>query len=371
MDLESLIEARERWNRRLLLGFWTFVTVSLLIELAYWAFTARFDILMPTALQLFIMLISHFSLKRMDKSLHDYVMIICSSLLASVYLFSYDTDYLCFLLLLPIVLTIYYLDTRKLFFGAITALLPLQLYYWAGTELFAFTAKPAHEQIGTTIIFAFVAFISWATIRRGQALIQYSTKIHLTNQDLLVKTVLMDKLIKTDALTELYNHITFHEYLEHLIVQHEANDLSLQLALIDIDNFKLVNDQYGHRAGDAILRRVSEIIRTVSGANDVAARYGGEEFAILLTDKMPEQSLALLEKLRVKIAAETHDLLDGKKVTISIGFSRYRPWEGKEVFFARTDEALYMAKKSGKNRIVLADDIDPQSGNAESASTSA
>ncbi|EFM10019.1 diguanylate cyclase [Paenibacillus curdlanolyticus YK9] len=354
-----------------MLGFWTFLALSVLVELAYWGVTARSDVLMPSVLQLVIMLITQYGLTRLNKTLHEYVMIMSSTLLASVYIFSYDTDYLCFLLLLPILLTIYYLDTRKLLLAAFIALLPLQFYYWAGSALFAHTSPPLHEQLGTTIIFAFVAFISWATIRRGQALIQYSTKIHYTNQDLLVKTVLMDKLIKTDALTELYNHITFHEYLEHLIIQHEANDLSLQLALIDIDNFKLVNDQYGHRAGDAILRRVSEIIRTESGANDVAARYGGEEFAILLTDKMPEQSLALLEKLRVKIAAETHDLLDGKKVTISIGFSRYRPWEGKEVFFARTDAALYMAKKSGKNQIVHADEIDPHSGNAEAASTSA
>ena len=115
----------------------------------------------------------------------------------------------------------------------------------------------------------------------------------------------MDKLTKTDALTDLYNHMTFHEYFEKLIEQHEQNGLPLQLAIFDIDNFKLVNDMFGHRAGDAVLQRVSELIRSKVSTNDFVARYGGEEFAILFTDKLKMEALKLSSRF-VRILRKHH-----------------------------------------------------------------
>ena len=191
-------------------------------------------------------------------------------------------------------------------------------------------------------------------MRRGRELMLYLQSSYESHQQLLVKTVWMDKLTKTDALTDLYNHMTFHEYFEKLIEQHEQNSLPLQLAILDIDHFKLVNDMFGHRAGDAVLQRVSEPIRTKVSANDFVARYGGEEFAILFTDKLKMEALKLVEQIRQDIAQAPHELQQGKSVTVSVGFAEYATGEGKEHFFNRADDALYKAKTTGKNKTVIA-----------------
>ena len=188
----------------------------------------------------------------------------------------------------------------------------------------------------------------------------YLQSSYESHQQLLVKTVWMDKLTKTDALTDLYNHMTFHEYFEKLIEQHEQNSLPLQLAIFDIDNFKQVNDMFGHRAGDAVLQRVSELIRSKASTNDFVARYGGEEFAILFTDKLKMEALKLVEQIRQEIAQAPHELQQGKPVTVSVGFAEYIAGEGKEHFFNRVDDALYKAKNPERIKpLLLPSPVEP------------
>ena len=103
--------------------------------------------------------------------------------------------------------------------------------------------------------------VAWGVIIRGKEIREYYINTYKSNQELMIKNIIMDKLAKTDALTELYNHITFHEYLDKLIEHHDTSGMPLQVALIDIDNFKSVNDQFGHRAGDLVLKQVAEIVR--------------------------------------------------------------------------------------------------------------
>jgi diguanylate cyclase len=191
----------------------------------------------------------------------------------------------------------------------------------------------------------------------SQLMSQLFTQLRKTTEDqqyLLAQHAFMEKLSKMDALTGLYNHKTFHQYLDNLIEQCDSYPLSLQLAIFDIDNFKRVNDTYGHWVGDQVLLRVARVIQENITANDFAARYGGEEFAVLFTEKRVEEAAALLERIREQISLLQHEEMDGKSVTISIGLKHYQQSEGKELLFRATDESLYEAKKSGKNRLIVA-----------------
>ena len=162
----------------------------------------------------------------------------------------------------------------------------------------------------------------------------------------------MEKMSKMDALTDMHNHRTFQEYFDTMIRQASRSDNSLQLAIFDIDDFKRINDTFGHSVGDIILQRISSKIKTMVTVDDITVRYGGEEFAVILTNKTMEQSLILLESIRKAIQDESHIELN-RNVTVSVGVHEYYKGEAKEEVFNKVDDALYEAKHSGKNKIVV------------------
>lgn len=176
-------------------------------------------------------------------------------------------------------------------------------------------------------------------------------KMTKDKQELLIRSVIMEKISKTDVLTDMYNHRTFQEYFDTIIRQASKDSTRIQLAIFDIDDFKKVNDTFGHSVGDIILKRIASKIKTMVTVDDIPARYGGEEFAVILTNKTMEQSLILLELIRTAIQDENHIELD-RNVTVSVGVHEYCKDESKEEVFNKSDQALYEAKHSGKNKIV-------------------
>ena len=177
-------------------------------------------------------------------------------------------------------------------------------------------------------------------------------KVTMDKQELLIRSAIMENMSKMDALTDMYNHRTFQEYFDTIIGQVSRADGTLQLAIFDIDDFKKVNDTFGHSVGDIILQRIASRIKTMVTAEDITTRYGGEEFAVILTNKTMKESLILLESIRKAIQDERHLELN-KDVTVSIGVHEYYRGEAKEEVFNKADQALYEAKYSGKNRLVV------------------
>ncbi|MEJ8306860.1 GGDEF domain-containing protein [Saccharibacillus sacchari] len=178
---------------------------------------------------------------------------------------------------------------------------------------------------------------------------------HLTQsqQDLIVDKAVSQRMLKTDALTQLYNHVTFYEYLEDLVDQSERNGLQIQVAVFDIDNFKKINDSYGHLIGDLVLKEVSIRIGMNISPNDFAARYGGEEFAVIFTEKSIEESAAFTERIRAAVESANYSYMGNHPVTVSVGLCTYEPEDTAEKMFSKADAALYRAKRSGKNRVEL------------------
>ena len=154
-----------------------------------------------------------------------------------------------------------------------------------------------------------------------------------------------------DSLTNLYNHGTFLEILEHDIEHQKSYSPGLALLIVDIDDFKKVNDTYGHLAGDSVLNQMGQLLSESLRKNDTPARFGGEEFTIIAGNTTLHQAHIIAEKLRQNV--EEHDFGIGKTISVSIGATIYQYHETAEELIGRADKALYDAKRAGKNCVKL------------------
>ena len=159
----------------------------------------------------------------------------------------------------------------------------------------------------------------------------------------------------TDELTSLPNRRAFMRRLEDEVARVQRYGFPLSFVLIDLDHFKAVNDEYGHAAGDEVLRVYSKNILSIFRHHDMVARYGGEEFAVLLPNTDSDGAVRALNKVRRR-ANETRWQSNGTMSnvpTFSAGVSLYKPGESASAFIERADKALYRAKRLGRNRIEL------------------
>jgi diguanylate cyclase (GGDEF)-like protein len=162
------------------------------------------------------------------------------------------------------------------------------------------------------------------------------------------------RLSTVDGLTQIYNKRYFLENLERELSRARRYDRPLALVMFDIDHFKQCNDTFGHRAGDFILRELSDLVRERARKVDVVARYGGEEFALILPEIELKGAQSFAEKLRILVEATPFNF-EGRKipVTISVGVADLTPDVATyDDLIKRADARLYKAKSSGRNRVV-------------------
>jgi diguanylate cyclase (GGDEF)-like protein len=159
----------------------------------------------------------------------------------------------------------------------------------------------------------------------------------------------------TDPLTGLYNHRAFHERLRGALASASRSHEGVSILMLDIDDFKRVNDVYGHGAGDEILRRLAETLKDAVRASDVVYRLGGEEFAIVLASRSPENAERLAHRLVERVESGEFD--PAGRITISVGLARgpEHAMNPRELV-ACAEAAMMTAKARGKNQIVLYDD---------------
>jgi diguanylate cyclase len=166
----------------------------------------------------------------------------------------------------------------------------------------------------------------------------------------------------TDELTGLPNRRAFMRRLEDEVARVQRYGFPLSFALIDLDHFKSINDEFGHAAGDEVLRVYSKNIMTVFRHHDMVARYGGEEFAVLLPNTDADGAVRALNKVRRR-AAETRWQSNGtvsQVPSFSAGVSLFKPGESSSAFIERADKALYRAKRLGRDRIELDITYEPE-----------
>jgi len=155
-----------------------------------------------------------------------------------------------------------------------------------------------------------------------------------------------------DTLTNLYNRQQIDEEIEKEITREDRYQHGLSLLMLDIDDFKLVNDTYGHDIGDIVLKDISKIMLHSIRVTDCAARWGGEEFMILLPETRGDESTIIAQTIRKNIENYRNTVVD-HPITVSIGAAEFRAnIDNKEIWIKEVDLAMYEAKKTGKNKVV-------------------
>jgi diguanylate cyclase (GGDEF)-like protein len=176
------------------------------------------------------------------------------------------------------------------------------------------------------------------------------------------------RLTFIDGLTSAYNHRFFQEALAKEVNRHARNGHEFALAMLDIDNFKRINDTFGHPVGDEILKGLVDEMMTNARDSDIVARYGGEEFAIIFSDTPAASAHDAANRMRELVAKREFAIASiGRtlRVTVSIGLAVY-PHDGATTtdLVARADAALYFAKKNGKNQVAMAGELPAESASA-------
>ncbi|HKO48652.1 MAG TPA: GGDEF domain-containing protein, partial [Polyangiaceae bacterium] len=186
------------------------------------------------------------------------------------------------------------------------------------------------------------------------SLIKFSLVDQLEEQAMLT----LFELTLRDPLTRAYNRRYFDRRLLEELSFARRQHSPLSLLIIDIDHFKLVNDNYGHPVGDLVLERVASSIQRVVRPEDVFARYGGEEFVVIARQTSQKNAQVLAERIRRHVAALSVALAhDAIQVTVSIGLaalSEESEYSSREELVAAVDAAMYAAKSAGRNRVCAA-----------------
>ena len=163
----------------------------------------------------------------------------------------------------------------------------------------------------------------------------------------------LKRLATTDGLTGAANRRTLNEQLALAIRDFKLANRSFGLMVLDLDHFKHINDNYGHKTGDRMLTELIPLLQSLLRSSDQVFRFGGEEFVVLLADIRQADLLKLADKIRHGVATRL-TLPDGKELTTSIGAAMLKPAEDWEDWLHRADMALYQAKNDGRNRVVAA-----------------
>jgi len=159
----------------------------------------------------------------------------------------------------------------------------------------------------------------------------------------------------TDALTGIPNRLAYEQRLEEEIARYRRFAIPLVLVVWDVDHFKNVNDSFGHRSGDKVLRTIAHVLADGIRKTDFVARYGGEEFVQLMMGSSLQQSLSVAQKLRSAIESTGFHFRDqAVTITASCGLAEFQEGDSSEQWFERADNALYKAKQGGRNRCEIA-----------------
>lgn len=174
------------------------------------------------------------------------------------------------------------------------------------------------------------------------------------------------ELSVTDRLTKLFNRGHWEECLQREYTRCRRYQSVCSLMMFDIDHFKKVNDTYGHMAGDYVIQKTADVLRSIARGTDVIGRYGGEEYGVILVDTNAEQAKLMGERLRkaieeVTVSYEGHDI----KYTISAGVSEYKEeLSDHKQWIEEADQGLYQSKRSGRNCVSI---FDPSNADSESS----
>lgn len=329
------------------------------VELLGWGYLME-RIIVPTLTQLAIIgtneILYYRSMEKPEWA------VLSGTLIAAALMIGNQGLHLEYILVLPILVSLFFFRKRLLYLAFVSNLL-IFFFIYNGFPEFRTIMTP-YDLCTFFAIMLGILYIALQIIAQGKQMIADFMRMVTSEQDLVVKNAVMERLAKIDALTDLYNHKTMHEYLEQLIEQSNNNAMPLQLAIMDIDNFKSVNDTYGHAVGDVVLSRVAQAVKDALSQNEIIARYGGEEFVVIFPGKTLFEAYQEMEQTRELICSIAHDEMKGNRISVSIGVAEHVRGKSSSTLFEEADACLYYAKKHGKNQTVAKQHARKSSGSS-------
>lgn len=349
------------WGNHLLWLTWVLVAMVSTVELAVFFLKQWIGdienaeeylvmyVVTPSTVNAVVLLVTHIISRRLlakgKYSIQAYLFLFNLSLLCiNVALAHSEVPVVYVIFGFPILLSLIYIDDKLLLgvfcFNMCLFSIYIAILYFADP----FNKSIYKPDVTFTITSIFIIFACYLT-----------AKMSLRRQNSLVYSIICaHERTKLDSLTGLYNHATFYDTLSARIQEYHLSPQPFSLIIMDIDDFKQVNDQNGHDAGDVIILELVKCIKNNLGENEMAYRYGGEEFTIL-TNRVPEGDVALAESIRLSFEEAARKIGNNTNATVSVGIARYdaEKFGAQREFFAAADEALYSAKRRGKNHSLV------------------
>ncbi|WP_202078355.1 GGDEF domain-containing protein [Caldalkalibacillus salinus] len=355
----------KKWNRRIINNLWLILLISFFVANVNLILTT-YDkvsfiinyVILPSVVLFVILLMVEVFTRLLSPQLNSYFIIFFSGAIAFALVYHhYSVKGIESIFLLPILFSCIYFNHRKVLYASFISL----IYYSA----LLFTHPTWMLDVTLTHIISMVSILFFGGVIalnimiRGVELLRHLEDSIKSSEELMISKVVIEKVSKTDALTEVNNHRAFQEYTDYLL--RHAHESTLHLAVLDLDNFKKINDTYGHQKGDIVLKQTAKRLKRHVSHDDFVARYGGEEFVIVFIDKQSEEVYEALEKIRQEIESMSLDNV-AEQITISIGLHTYEQNMSKDEWFSGADSALYEAKQSGKNKVVVYKAVQQQRG---------
>ncbi len=200
--------------------------------------------------------------------------------------------------------------------------------------------------LNVVVLYGFLA----VSFLSGEISIKFSQRNFALIEQQAITNSRLEAEMELDQMTQLYNHRTFYKKLELILSDDREEIPECCLAIIDIDDFKKVNDTYGHNAGDVILISLAGILKSCCQEGDYACRYGGEEFALILCGKTLTEAETIVDNV-LNCFSKTYFPFTKKSHTFSCGIAKVADHETAESLFKRADQHLYTSKNNGKNQI--------------------
>ena len=187
---------------------------------------------------------------------------------------------------------------------------------------------------------------------RNMIITAYLVSILLVGLAVNALIAIRHRSINTDYMTKLYNKCYFDKCIKMAVSEASKNGSDFSLIVIDIDDFKVVNDHFGHLTGDEVLKNIAAAIKNQTRDNDLCFRYGGDEFVVILPNTTKNQAVAVGKRIQSTFSA---DIIEnsGIKISISIGVAQWEPWMGPADLTEWADKAMYSSKNKGKNQLTL------------------
>lgn len=309
--------------------------------------------LFPTATNVSLLAIGNYLLKKesLSEEIKDYIPILCLvgfcltiSLVHNYFLITAS------IFMVPLMLSSMYGSkkiTTRIFMICIAAL--LFSAFFDGFD----SANRDKEMWNINEVIALILLLSAYLLTI--VMMNYSREKEEELRESIIAKYTLEEALKRDPLTGLYNHTEFYRYLETLLDHVGTKIKTVSLVVIDIDNFKNVNDTYGHEKGNIILLELSKMMTEYCGEKGRVCRYGGEEFVIVFPDLNQDEVWSHMEHIRKLFAIR--EMLPGERVTISIGIAEYEEGITAQKLFEKADAAMYTAKAEGRNRSVIFQEV--------------